>query len=158
VAQRSARYLPAMLPGLMECWRRLGRESITAELQALFEMHPSPPLMLRLCDAIEEERGVDAARAFLVDYLARHADLSGAGRLLELRQRSREPVSDEDQVLLDVVAHRLALQPVYQCDHCGFEARELHWQCPSCKTWGSIKAVEPDPISTPPVLRQRQIA
>jgi hypothetical protein len=34
----------------------------------------------------------------------------------------------------------------------------LHWQCPSCKRWGSIKAVEPFPIADPAVLKQRQIA
>jgi lipopolysaccharide biosynthesis regulator YciM len=158
VAQRGGRYLPAMLPGLMECWRRLGRESITAELAALFERHPSPPLMLRLCDAIESEGGVAAAREFLVSYLSRRADLSGAERLLALRERLGQPSSAEDRALLEVIARHLAAQPVYQCDHCGFEARELHWQCPSCKRWGSIKAVEPEPIGEPPVLRQRQIA
>jgi lipopolysaccharide biosynthesis regulator YciM len=146
-----------MLPGLLECWRLLGRESITAELRALFAQHPSPPLMLRLCDAIEAEQGVEAARAFLVDYLGRRADLSGAERLLALRQQDR-PASAEDRVLLDVVAHQHAEQPAYQCEHCGFEARELHWQCPSCKCWGTIKAVEPELIVEPAVLRQRQIA
>ena len=157
VAQQGPRYLPAMLPGLLECWRLLGRESITAELRALFAQHPSPPLMLRLCDAIEAELGVEAARAFLVDYLGRRADLSGAERLLALRREDR-PASAEDRVLLDVVAHQHAAQPAYQCEHCGFEARELHWQCPSCKRWGTIKAVEPELIVEPAVLRQRQIA
>jgi lipopolysaccharide biosynthesis regulator YciM len=147
-----------MLPGLMECWHRLGRQSITAELQALFELHPSPPLMLRLCDAIEAERGVAAAREFLVDYLSRRADLSGAARLLALRQQLQQPPSTEDRVLLGVITRQLATQPVYQCDHCGFEARELHWQCPSCKRWGSIKAVEPEVIGEVPTLHQRQIA
>ncbi|WP_296897306.1 lipopolysaccharide assembly protein LapB [Thiohalocapsa sp.] len=158
VAQRGPQYLPAMLPGLLACWQRLGRDSVTGELRTLFEQHPSPPLMLRLCDAIEAEAGEAAARAFLVDYLCRHADLSGAERLLMLRRRGQHTHSVEDAVLLEVIARHLAAQPVYQCDHCGFEARELHWQCPSCKRWGSIKAVEPEPIAAPPALRQRQIA
>ena len=159
VAQRGPRYLPAMLPGLLECWRRLGSESVMAELEALFEQHPSPPLMLRLCDAIEAERGAVAARSFLRDYLRRRADLSGVERMLAIRIASQHaPTALEDRVLLDVIRHQLARKPVYQCDHCGFEARELHWQCPSCKHWGSIKAVEPEPIAEPPSLRQRQIA
>ncbi len=157
VARHGARYLPAMLPGLLECWRLLGRESNTAELETLFTEHPSPPLMLKLCDAIEAERGGAAAREFLLSYLSRRADLAGAERLLALRQ-AQEPPSVEDRVLLEVIAHQRATQPVFQCEHCGFEARELHWQCPSCKCWGSIKAVEPEPIAEPAVLRQRQTA
>nr|WP_295541123.1 lipopolysaccharide assembly protein LapB [uncultured Thiohalocapsa sp.] len=158
VAQRGPRYLPALLPEFVACWQRLGRTSITAQLQALFEQHPSPPLMLRLCDAIEAERGGNAAREFLVGYLGRRADLSGVGRLLALRRQAQPAGSTEDGVMLAVIARKLAASPDYQCDHCGFEARELHWQCPSCKCWGSIKAVEPEPIGEPAVLRQRQTA
>ena len=27
----------------------------------------------------------------------------------------------------------------YQCHHCGFAAREYHWQCPSCRRWETLK-------------------
>jgi lipopolysaccharide biosynthesis regulator YciM len=27
--------------------------------------------------------------------------------------------------------------PRYQCTHCGFAPRQLFWQCPQCKQWGS---------------------
>jgi lipopolysaccharide biosynthesis regulator YciM len=158
VAERGPHYVPAMLPGLLECWRRLGRTHIAAELRALFYAHPSPPLMLELSHAIEREQGAAATLAFLEDYLRQHADLAGADRLLELRLRVGDISAPGDETLLEVVRHQLATQPVYQCDHCGFEARALHWQCPSCKHWGSIKAVEPAPISDPAVLKQRQIA
>jgi len=29
--------------------------------------------------------------------------------------------------------------PDYQCQHCGFEVRSMHWLCPSCKRWESIR-------------------
>lgn len=164
VAECGPRYLPAMLPGLLECWRRLGRGNVARELEALFRAHPSPPLMLELSEAIERERGSDAALEFLESYLRAHADLAGAERLLELRLRtdasagSAGAAASGDAALLEVVRHLRAMQPVYQCEHCGFEARALHWQCPSCKRWGSIQAVEPSPIANPAVLKQRQIA
>jgi lipopolysaccharide biosynthesis regulator YciM len=158
VVERGPRYLPAMLPDVLACWRRLGRKNVAHELEALFRAHPSPPLMLELSDAIERERGAAAALAFLDGYLREHADLAGAKRLLELRLRAGDTAAPSDSTLLDVVSHLLEMQPVYQCEHCGFEARALHWQCPSCKRWGSIKAVEPYPIADPAVLKQRQIA
>ncbi len=158
VAERGPRYLPAMLPGLLACWRRLGRTQVAADLEQLFRSYPTPPLMLELADAIERERGPDAAMAFLSDYLGHHADLAGAERLLDLRVREAAgPASDTDATLLTVVRHLLAARPVYQCDQCGFEARALHWQCPSCKHWGSIKAVEPDPIGDGAALKQRHL-
>jgi lipopolysaccharide biosynthesis regulator YciM len=159
LARRGPRYLPAMLPGLLDCYRRLGRTKVADDLKELFRTHPSPPLMLELSDAIERERGASAALDFLDDYLREHADLAGAERLLDLRLRHDPEHSQQgDATLLEVLRHVLATQPAYQCDHCGFEARALHWQCPSCKHWGSIKALEPDPIADPAVLKQRRIA
>jgi len=158
VAERGPRYLPALLPGLLECWRRLGRHRVAGDLEALFRAHPSPPLMLELSDALEREQGSAAALSFLEEYLREHADLAGAERLLELRLRLGESAARGDATLLDVIRHLLAMQAAYRCEHCGFEARALHWQCPSCKHWGSIKAAEPYPISDPAMLKQRQIA
>jgi lipopolysaccharide biosynthesis regulator YciM len=146
VAERGPRFVPAMLPGLLECWRLMGRTEVAADLEQLFRAHPTPPVMLELAAAIERERGTDAAMTFLVTYLDGHADLAGAERLLAMRVEASEPPAVGDETLLAVVRHLLAAEPVYQCDHCGFEARDLHWQCPSCKWWGSIKAREPDAI------------
>ena len=33
----------------------------------------------------------------------------------------------------------LVRNPSYRCTRCGFGARTHHWQCPSCKEWGTIK-------------------
>jgi lipopolysaccharide biosynthesis regulator YciM len=33
----------------------------------------------------------------------------------------------------------LVRNPSYRCTRCGFGARSHHWQCPSCKEWGTIK-------------------
>ena len=158
VAERGPRFVPAMLPGLLECWRLMERTEVAEDLEQLFRAHPTPPLMLELAAAIERERGADAATAFLVDYLDGRADLAGAERLLAMRvEASDEPVFG-DRTLLAVLRHLLAAEPVYQCDHCGFKARDLHWQCPSCKWWGSIKAREPDAIGTAAESSQQQSA
>jgi lipopolysaccharide biosynthesis regulator YciM len=32
--------------------------------------------------------------------------------------------------------------PRYQCNQCGFSSREQLWQCPSCRAWETVRAVE----------------
>jgi lipopolysaccharide biosynthesis regulator YciM len=159
LARRGPEYLPAMLPELLRCHGRLGRHDVARELGELFAAHPSPPLMLELSLAIEREQGASAALEFLKDYLAAHADLVGAERLLELRlARPHEQTGIGDAQLLEVVRHLVAAQPGYRCELCGFEARMLHWQCPSCKRWGSVKAVEPPPLNRPSGIAPRRSA
>ncbi|MBK5940821.1 lipopolysaccharide assembly protein LapB [Halochromatium roseum] len=150
LARRGPDYLPAMLPALLHCCERLNRQGIANELGDLFAAHPSPPLMLELSRAIEREQGPQAALEFLSDYLGAHADLVGTERLLELRlSRFPEQAAEGDAQLLEVIRHLVAARPSYRCDQCGFEARALHWQCPSCKHWGSIKAVAAQPLRSP---------
>lgn len=31
------------------------------------------------------------------------------------------------------------IESAYQCHHCGFEAREHYWQCPSCRRWETLR-------------------
>src|SRR5690606_34845304 len=42
-------------------------------------------------------------------------------------------------ILQRLTQQLLAEQPVYQCGHCGFDAQHLHWQCPTCKHWGTLR-------------------
>ena len=41
--------------------------------------------------------------------------------------------------LKNITDQLLVRNPSYRCNRCGFGARSHHWQCPSCKEWGSVK-------------------
>ena len=34
-----------------------------------------------------------------------------------------------------------ARQALYRCNRCGFGAKAHHWQCPSCKNWGTVRPI-----------------
>ncbi len=34
----------------------------------------------------------------------------------------------------------IGMPEFYQCHHCGYEAREYHWQCPSCRRWETLRS------------------
>ena len=44
-------------------------------------------------------------------------------------------------VLLLLLAAGAAYAAAYRCTRCGFGAKLHHWQCPSCKTWGSVRPI-----------------
>jgi len=149
VAGQGPEFLPDILPDLMEAYRRCGREDVRQQLRHLYRNHPSPALMLILSDLIEQEEGDEAAVAFLIKYASEYADITGLERLLELE--GRRPDGDPrarsvQRAVLTVLRHLRGRQPEYQCEYCGFVARRLHWQCPSCKGWGTIKPLTPQPL------------
>ncbi len=149
LADRHADYVPEILPLLTAALSRSGQEDLLGLLETLALGHASPALMRRLSEEIERAQGPEAALDRLTDYLAGYADLSVLERLLELQTegagegaRSRR----RTRVALEVTRHLWARQPVYQCEQCGFQARSRHWQCPSCKRWGTLLPVRPEPI------------
>lgn len=161
VADRGARYVPEVLPALLEALAALGRADRLDVLESLAARHPSPPLMLSLSDAVLAEHGPEAALETLTRYLAGHVDLAALERLLDLRSRAPDHGGEREQrdrIIHDVVRYLLARQPAYQCDHCGFSARALHWQCPSCKRWGTVQPVQPERIPGDEVLSGPRLA
>jgi lipopolysaccharide biosynthesis regulator YciM len=149
VADQGLTHVSEILPELIEAHKGLGRDPRPV-LESLLGRHSSPPLVLALAGQVERARGVQAALETLTGYLGTHADLAALERLLALAIEADGPKDDaareRDRVVHEVVRHLLSQQPAYRCDHCGFEARALHWQCPSCKRWGSVQPVQPELI------------
>jgi lipopolysaccharide biosynthesis regulator YciM len=143
VASQDPACLAEVLPKLGDCYRRLGEREEWVEFlrEALKETTAAPAATLALSDAIQEGEGPHAAAAFLTKQLCARPSLEGLARLISLHSLddSRDP--EIFAILRELVAHLLARRPTYQCQKCGFGARTLHWQCPGCRTWGSIRPV-----------------
>jgi lipopolysaccharide biosynthesis regulator YciM len=149
VAEQGPKFLPEIIPRLMEAYRHSGREDAISGLDRLYRVSPSPALALTLADALQRKEGNDAAIAFLLEYVSGHADLASLERLIELygpRPEDDDRTRATYRAVLAVIDYLRSRQSEYQCEHCGFIARRLHWQCPSCKHWASIKPVQPERI------------
>jgi lipopolysaccharide assembly protein B len=138
-------YLSEIFPVLLLIYRRLGdREAMIDELMKLYRRREDPLVMQAVAELIREDQGPAAAATFVAEHLKHHPDLAGMERLLSL---GVELPADEGvwcnrlDLLLQATRQLLEKRPAYQCHHCGFAARRLHWQCPSCKHWGSVKQV-----------------
>lgn len=140
VFDQDPRFLPEALPDLVAAHGELGTErDLVRFLEDCVITVPAPALVVWLADRIAARSGEAAARSFLAETLARHPDVRGLNLLLE---RCREvPFDDESRAAVIALAdftHSLVAElPDYRCEHCGFSGRILHWQCPSCRGWGT---------------------
>lgn len=143
VEEQDSAYLSEVLPTLVSCYRRLGQlQELYSYLQGLYQRQQSTAALLYLTEMIGEREGESAAVAALLRHLSSHPDLKGLERLVKLNlQRGAESPRETLDVLLQAILKLLDRQPAYLCEQCGFTAKKLHWHCPSCKTWGSIKPV-----------------
>lgn len=148
VADQDPQHIPDVLPQLLDALGGIPGADVPGELRRLYRVQPGPALTTALTETIAREQGPEAALDFLCQHLKEHADVAALERLLDLQRAVGGAREAHHETVLRVLDALRARQPAYQCEQCGFVARRLHWQCPSCKNWGTIKATRPGPVDT----------
>ena len=140
-AERDADYLPEVLPEIVSNYRQLGDDDgLKSFLKETAEAQPGGAAVSSLADLIKEQKGEKAAAEYLSDQLVKAPSLGLLLRCIELNANLPKGQSAQFLDSLRPHIHRLLDdKPLYQCGHCGFEAKTLHWQCPSCRHWSTIK-------------------
>lgn len=143
VEQQDPDYLPEVIEPLLDCYNTLGQTGeIIAYLKQILVKHSSISLILALAELMRRQEGDDAAANFITEQLRKRPSVRGLDRLIELNLAHSEGAARDNLLILrDLVKKLLEEKPVYKCNHCGFVGRSLHWQCPSCKTWNSMKPI-----------------
>lgn len=128
-------YIPEVIPRLEYCFQALGQSSrFKNELMRLLKRYPGVSVILKLTDVIAETDGNADAAAFLAAQLKNRPSVRALSRLLTLTS-AEENLPSLKSVLMTLDDKALP----YRCQKCGFEARQLHWLCPGCRTWATIK-------------------
>jgi len=92
---------------------------------------------------MQKEDGDDAAIDFITEYLRHRPSVRGMDRLINLNlSHVKDSVRDKLLVLKEVTSQLLVNKPVYKCRSCGFRGKSMHWQCPSCRQWNTVKQIQ----------------
>ncbi len=142
--ERAARhdpdYLPEILPPLLAAYERVGDTSgARAFLSEMCEHYRGISPVLALTRLVENEDGVAAARAYLAQQLKDRPSVRGEAALIDLTLAEQADPAATLHDLKHITDQLLVRNPSYRCTRCGFGARSHHWQCPSCKEWGTVK-------------------
>ncbi len=140
-----ATYLPEFINRLAECYRQQNDlQRMEADFLKLAEEYHGVSLILTLAEHYLNTRGVDFASEYIEQQLQKRASIKGLNALIELNL-SRLEESEREQshynVLHNLIDQLLQNKPNLRCRKCGFGAQSLHWQCPSCKSWSTVKPI-----------------
>lgn len=143
-----------MLDTLRASYDALGRrEQLVDYLRQCLAQHPSTRLVLAIAEEVGHRDGQPAAAAFLAEQMRARPTLRGLQQLIGLPLAhtdadvgSAAMERDYLDMLRTLLQKLIAGKPVYQCNHCGFSGRQLHWQCPSCKQWNTLQPIAGDAV------------
>ncbi|WP_250462672.1 lipopolysaccharide assembly protein LapB [Microbulbifer litoralis] len=144
IPRQSPDYIPEILELLITCYEAIGDEKgLDRYLESLLREHPSNSVLIALTERIHQQQSEAAAAEFMGKQLALRPSLRGLGHFIDLHIDSTQGRARENLSLLKTLIDQLiASRPHYRCGNCGFSGNQLHWLCPSCKHWDSVRSVK----------------
>lgn len=136
-------FVSQTLGPLAECFEQLENlPEYEKLLKASLPEEPDISVVLALSDLVKKRSGDDAAISFLNEYLTRKPSLPALLELLRLQiPHTDQKVIGNLSLLQQMIDSLLRKKPGFQCNHCGYESKNLYWLCPSCKKWERIKPI-----------------
>tara|TARA_B100001123_G_scaffold320871_1_gene359858 strand:- start:227 stop:823 length:597 start_codon:yes stop_codon:yes gene_type:complete len=136
-------FLPEAIPRLVVSYRKRGQlDELSKYLARLSDLHLGITPVLVLAELTAKRIGLDAAKHHIVAELKRRPTIRGIDRLIEYSMVGASGEYREDlQLLKETTARLIEDKLSYKCGNCGFTGRSLHWQCPSCKLWSTVKPI-----------------
>lgn len=109
-------------------------------LHYLYSAYGNTKAALVLCETMRTRHGVERAIDFMEDALARKPFFEGFNRLLALYAEQQPDGSGARFARLKTFSTCLSIKAAaYQCSQCGYGCTQLHWRCPSCQYWNTVK-------------------
>ena len=144
IEEQDIHYLGEVAERISECYRKLDDErGLYDYFHSSLQRHGGVSLALAFADVINRRDGVEAAEKFIIDWLRRSPNVHGLHKLLELNLVRTKDSSRNDLLMLKGIIEDLRLQHLgYACGECGFKGKSLHWMCPGCNHWNTIKPVQ----------------
>lgn len=143
VEKQDPEFLSEIIRPLRECYAELGKQDEYIEyLKYLMAQHGGTTPLLSLTDILSEAEGEENAIKFMSTELQKRPTVHGVNRLLEyVISKADDGIRESLVTIKDMTEELLEDRPIYKCIQCGFDARHLHWQCPGCQNWNTVKPV-----------------
>lgn len=98
--------------------------------------------LIAMTKIIELTKGQMAAATFLGEQMRHHSSIRGLLLLTNYHVlNSKGAGRDNLELLQSLLQQLLDGRPMYRCNQCGFSGKKLHWHCPSCRGWGTIRRI-----------------
>jgi lipopolysaccharide assembly protein B len=136
-------FTPEILPPLLNSYARSQQmERAEGFLRDMLGRYHGVSPVLALTHLYRQRDGERAAIDFLTAQLRQRPSVRGLMALIDATMDKIQGEARENFLILrDLTRKLLEGQAMYRCSRCGFGAKAHHWQCPSCKNWGTIRPI-----------------
>ncbi len=143
IEKQDVEFMSEVIDPLLACYRNLGQtQNAHQYLLEILNKYGGITPLLSLTELIIETQGEEEGIKFMSMHLSKRPTVKGVDRLLEyVLSKAEGEIRGKLGTIKELTGKLLEKGSIYRCKQCGFDAKLLHWQCPSCKNWTTIKPV-----------------
>jgi len=143
VEKQDPEYIPEAVSPMLECYRQLEKlNEFRNYLQTVVDTHGGITPTIILTELIAERDGEEEAMKYITNELKKRPTVRGVDRLIEYALVPAQGKAKDDLMTIkDLTGKLLEDRTIYKCNHCGYDVKTLHWQCPGCKNWNTVKPI-----------------
>ncbi len=144
VSSQDPDYIPQTIPLLVKSYTQQGRQdALKRYLEELQQNYSGTSVAVALSDVLATQEGGASASGYMASRLNSRPSLAGLGHLLKYKAKEERGTASESlQLTLSLLNKLNQAKPGYRCTRCGFSGHQLHWLCPTCKSWGTVRAIK----------------
>ncbi|QJD57763.1 lipopolysaccharide assembly protein LapB [Pseudomonas sp. gcc21] len=144
LAETDPDFVPQALPLARRCADN-GALNLSSYLERIIGQAKNSPIaiVMERAEEIKKHSGIASASRYMVAQLQAAPSLRGLLYLMNLNAGAVEPSGQGDQAALRGIIEALVADAhQYRCQACGFSTRRLHWQCPTCHGWSTVRPLK----------------
>jgi len=110
-------------------------------LKSALETYPEARIIAALVETTRQRKGRAAGQRLMMEIIRKYPTFDSIVHVLRNRNAPELIKGEfvELELIADMVSETVGRDRSYSCRQCGFNSNTLHWQCPGCKDWGSVK-------------------
>lgn len=146
IGDQDAMFLGEVAGKVQDSFRALGdEEGLVRFFQTALDKHKTISMMLTMSDIINKHEGNVAAEKFIIEWLRKKPTVHGLDRLIDLSIEKSGAEAGDDLILLRGIIGALKNEHEgYVCQNCGFKGKVMHWLCPGCHRWNTVRPLSGD--------------
>ncbi len=144
VAEQKPEYLPEVFMNLRQAFISQGdQEGFKEFLNSIKDSTSSGIVLANLLESLDEN---DGDKKIILDWLLEKSELSllEVNEFLKSKDYLQGSISEIGLSKIQESVEKLIRdRSTHQCKQCGFHGKLLYWQCPGCRSWGTVVPIMP---------------
>ena len=137
VEEQDLEFLPQVLPIIVSSYIQIGQlQELMEYIEGLLRKYPNISLASAIYKTEFPLELSEKVRSILTRYLLRHPSILSIKYLIEEKRRDNEGALTN---IKEIVEKLWQGEESYVCAKCGFLSKTFYWNCPSCKSWSTMK-------------------